>query len=110
MTESTSQTSGTLERTSQGRGHFLLEWTGLLATVFLISAFLCSLMCWFSENRGYDLGGTILSGVLAWLAYSWTVSEKALNRPQQRWAAAIGLPVIWAVLLPVIMKALGFPG
>lgn len=103
-------TSVPVEREPQIRSSFLLEWVGLIATVFLISAFLCSIMRWLSENRGWDLGGTVLAGVLAWLAYSWTVSEKALNRPTQRWAAAVGLPVIWAVLLPVIMKALGFPG
>ena len=110
MTDANTPISGALERTSHVRGHWFLEWVGLLATVFLISAFLCSLMRWFSENQKWDLGGSVLAGVLAWLAYSWTISESALHRPQQRWAAAVGLPVIWAVLLPVIMKALGFAG
>ena len=89
-------------------GHPLVDWMGLLATVFLFSAFLGSMMRWLSRGTTWDLGGIILAGLLTWLCYSWTISDKALPRVHHRLGAAIALPLVWALSLPVIMMALGF--
>lgn len=88
--------------------YWVADWTGLLATVFLLGATLNSLFRWLPNNTNCDLGGMILSGIMAWLCFRLTLSSAASPRVYRRFLAGISLPCAWAVLLPLVMHVLGF--
>lgn len=83
-------------------------WICLLTTVYVCSAFVHSMMRWLAYGKTWDLAGMLLSGVLAWVAYAWTLSDSALQPFGKRVAAAICLVVGWALVFPVLMWSLGF--
>jgi len=83
-------------------------WICLLVTVYLCGAFLNSLMRWLAYGALWDLAGLILSGVLAWAGYYWTISESALQPFGKRVASAICLLVAWTLVFPALMWSCGF--
>lgn len=87
---------------------WLSGWLCLLATVFLAASTLNCLLRWLPFSRPWDLGGTILSGLLTWLAYSWTLSDRSTVPTERRGTVAIGLFVLWAVTFPAVLWSLGF--
>ncbi|NLI78851.1 MAG: hypothetical protein GX442_20715 [Candidatus Riflebacteria bacterium] len=89
-------------------GSWLSGWLCLLATVFLAASTLNCLLRWLPFSRPWDLGGTILSGLLTWLAYSWTLSDRSTVPTERRGTVAIGLFVLWAVTFPAVLWSLGF--
>ena len=88
--------------------HWLLDWVATLGTVFLSGATLCSFMKWCAVGNRWDLGGVLFSGAVAWVSYRFTLSDNALANVQYRQFLAFGLPLFWAVFLPVLMMGLGF--
>lgn len=88
--------------------HPVLEWLATLATVFLSGATLTCLMRWFPQGATWDLGGAIFSGILTFTCYKLTLSERAIPSVFLRGNIAVGLPVLWAVLFPVVLWSLGF--
>jgi|GEM_PF-6825844 len=88
--------------------NWLVGWASLLATVFLSSATLNSLMRWLPYSHAWDLGGTIISGVMAWFCYTLTLSIKSSPKPEKRLAIALALPLLWCLLFPTAMWTLGF--
>ncbi len=83
-------------------------WICLLVTVYLCGAFLNSLMRWLACGALWDLAGLVLSGVLAWAGYYWTISESALQPFGKRVASAICLLAAWALVFPALMWSCGF--
>lgn len=88
----------------------LLNWTSTLAVVFLASAALNSGMRYFARGNAWDAAGTVLSGLLGYIVYRLTISDKMLPTLTGRWVASILPVLIWALVLPVLMWGLGFPG
>jgi len=86
----------------------LIDWLSIVAVVFLGSATLNSLMRWLSYGYPWDLGGTVLSGFLAFVCYKTTMSDPTRLRRPGRLAVTFLCPIGWAVLLPVVMMMLGF--
>lgn len=89
-------------------GHPVLDWLSTLSTVFLSGATLTCLMRWFPQGSPWDLGGAIFSGILTFTSYKLTLSEGAIPSLSMRGNIAVGLPVLWAVLFPVVLWGLGF--
>jgi len=87
---------------------YFCDWLATLATVFLSGATLSIFMRWCSYGAQWDLGAGLFSGVLAWVCYRLTLSEKAFLDIKLRLVAAIILPVVWAGFLPLILWGLGF--
>ena len=95
---------------SADTGDGLLSWVSMLSLVFLASATLNSAMRWCARGTSWDGAGALLSGVLGFVVYRLTISDNMLPGVKDRWLASL-LPLLaWALLLPVVMRGLGFPG
>ncbi|MBI3039895.1 hypothetical protein HYY75_12750 [bacterium] len=88
--------------------HLILCWCSILSTVFLASATLTTLLRFLSNGERWDAGGMIFSGILAWLCYARTLSENAFPEIKSRIFATIGLPIVWLVGFPILLRVLGF--
>ena len=86
------------------------SWICILCTVFLTGSTITSFFRWLPYGYRWDLGGSILSGIMAWACYRWTLSEKPTFWRRYRLVAALGLLVGWSLVFPSIMWGLGFPG
>ena len=98
------------ETTPPGSAGELLNWTSTLSVVFLSGATLNSGMRYCARGDAWDAAGTVLSGVLGYVVYRLTVSDKMLPGVMARWVASILPILIWALLLPILMYGLGFSG
>jgi hypothetical protein len=100
------------ENTSMATGGYdfawLCGWFCLLATVFLLGATMNCLFRWLPFGNRWDLAGTALSSMCAWVSYTWTLSRRAPPRLGQRVAVAGLMVLVWALAFPVVMYALGF--
>lgn len=107
MNESNSEY--TKEVTNQSVGlRWMIQWCCLLSDVFLFSASLTCLFRWLSYGQPWNMGGFILSLSLAGIVYYLSYSGHKLASLNQR--ASIGLFAVsgWAILLPILMHALGY--
>ncbi len=94
-----------------GRGydeHWAGGWICLLVTVYLCGAAVHALMRWLAYGAACDLAGLGLSGLLAWIADSRTLSATSLQPLGRRVATAVLLMAAWALLFPLVMWASGF--
>lgn len=100
--------AGDSSRTSEVTIFWLSSWVCLLVTVFFAASTLNCLLQWLPFAHPWDLGGTIFSGLLTWLAYAWTLSDKSTIPLEKRGTVAIGLWVFWAIAFPAVLWSLGF--
>ncbi len=87
---------------------WLVEWSCLLALVFLAGSSVNCLFCWFSYSHSWDLWATLFSIVLAGLVYFACFYSTRTASLEARLAVAMGSLAGWAVFLPMLMKAAGF--
>lgn len=98
------------EAAGPGSSSELQNWTSTLAVVFLAGATLNSGMRWCARGTSWDAAGAILSGLLGYVVYRLTISDKMLPSVSGRWLASILPVILWALVLPILMWGLGFPG
>ncbi|MBF0409770.1 MAG: hypothetical protein HQM10_20685 [Candidatus Riflebacteria bacterium] len=89
-------------------GNFTLGWISTLSLVFLTGATLNTFMMWCSYGKSWDLAGTIFSGILAFLAYHFTISAQVKVSRSDQWKFAVFLPAVWALVLPIILNLMGY--
>lgn len=49
----------------------------------------------------------VLSGLLTWLCYAWTISDRTTVPAEKRGVVACGLMVLWALTFPMVLWSLG---
>lgn len=89
-------------------GQPLISWAVMLSCVFLFASSLNCLFLWLSYGRSYDLAGLVLSLVLALIVYFTALDSKKVASYQRRLLIATAALMLWALLLPGVMKLAGY--
>ncbi len=89
-------------------GQPLVSWVVMLSCVFLFAASLNCLFLWLSYGHSYDLAGLVLSLVLALIVYFTALDAKKVASYQRRLIIATAALMLWAILLPGVMKLAGY--
>ncbi|OIP23781.1 hypothetical protein AUK22_09415 [bacterium CG2_30_54_10] len=108
LTEPASQFTRIGSENGNTFGIWLSGWICLLTTVFFSGSTLNCFLHWLPFGHPWDLGGTILSGLLAWLCYAWTLSDKTTVPAEKRGSVSLGLAALWLLSFPAVMLSLGF--
>lgn len=87
---------------------WIVEWCCLLSLVFLVGSVLNCLFQWFAYGQTWDLSAAIYSLVLGVVVYFTSIYQGKVTSLQIRLTIALGALAVWAVFLPMIMKAAGF--
>lgn len=89
-------------------GQPIISWTVMLSCVFLFASSLNCLFLWLSYGRRYDLAGLVLSLILALTVYFTALDSKKVASYQRRLLIATAALMLWAILMPGVMKLAGY--
>ncbi|PKL50945.1 MAG: hypothetical protein CVV42_01200 [Candidatus Riflebacteria bacterium HGW-Riflebacteria-2] len=89
-------------------GQPLVSWVVLLSSVFLFASSLNCLFLWLAYGRGYDMAALVLSLVLALIVYFFALDARKIASYNRRLLIATAALMLWAVLLPFVMKLTGY--
>ncbi len=87
---------------------WLTGWLVMLCDVVLFASALNCLFRWLSYGHAFDLAALILSLILALAVYFTAMNPQKIASLRNRVLVAAGAVIVWAVLMPVIMRMAGF--
>jgi len=90
------------------RYRWAVNWVVLLSTVFLFASSLNCLFLWLAYGRNYDAAGLIFSIIFAVLVYQMALNPNRMASLQRRLLFAVTALMLWAILMPVVMRLAGF--
>jgi hypothetical protein len=94
---------------ARNRGsHNLVSWVVMLSSVLLFASSLNCLFIWLAYGRHYDAAALGLSLVLALVVYFFALDSKRTASYSHRVLIATSALMLWAILLPVVMKLAGY--
>ena len=89
---------------------WFLQWQCLLTDVFLVSASLTCLFRWLAYGGTWNIGGLILSIIAAGVTHFYSMSVDRVPSMNKRSTIAFFALTIWIILLPLLMRGLGYSG
>lgn len=89
---------------------WVMQWQCLLTDVFLVAASLTCMFRWFSYGGAWNIGGFILSLAAAGVVHFFALGVVRIPSINKRSTIAFFALTIWIILLPVLMKMLGYSG
>lgn len=88
--------------------HNLVSWVVMLSSVMLFASSLNCLFIWLAYGRLYDAAALGLSLALALIVYFFALDAKRTASYSRRVLIATSALLLWAILLPVVMKLAGY--
>ncbi len=88
----------------------MVSWVVMLSCVFLFASSLNCLFIWLAYGRGYDAAALVLSLVLALIVYFFALDAKKIASYNRRLLIATSAIILWAILLPLVMRMSGYQG
>jgi len=102
------QTTDIVSNARNRSSHSLVSWVVMLSSVLLFASSLNCLFIWLAYGRAYDVAALILSLVLALVVYFFALDPKRTASYNRRVLIATAALMLWAILMPVVMKLAGF--
>lgn len=89
---------------------WLTAWVILLCDVLLFASAVNCLFRWLSYGFNHDAAAFALSLILGLAVYFAAINARRLACPRNRLLLAVAAVLLWAALMPVVMRLTGFGG
>lgn len=102
------ETTDSVSNVRNRGSHSIVSWVVMLSSVLLFASSLNCLFIWLAYGRLYDAAALALSLVLALIVYFFALDSKRTASYNRRVLIATSALMLWAILLPVVMRLAGF--